>query len=486
MDKILLIFMLVEILATVVECNTVPDITVKPNEDNTTMTTVNSDGDKCALENGKIKDKKLGQGSVQPGTSSPQVLFEVKLLKNELMLLRGDVERLASIESRVDCLTSLKAYVAVIDKKLEKLESKLNGIENYPSNLIDNSLFSGLEGRLNSLENKLDNNLENLIDQKIIQININVTTLTKLMVALENRETEDKYSIEGLKRDLTLLHRGFVGEKQSTHLKLKQIDADMKNMADGILQNVSQRVSAKFENLTQHMTDIDKSVNKCEQTVENLGPDVEHMRKSIKENKQTVQKLGAEVEELQNITVALQIEDTKISKEITALEKNHDNMESKLQTLTNDTAMINGSCNEVLGMTQGKVTFSALVKERQQSQQVSGTLVFDQLVSQTGSGYNVTTGVFTCPESGMYLFSVNITWNSNIQSNYRLKVQLMVDSVLHTYIKREWSSAQASTIVTLALQKDQKVQVNVYHRYSTLYTTYFKDSSFSGGQLFRT
>ena len=486
--------MLVEILATVVECNTVPDITVKPNEDNaivttnednTTMTTVNSDGDKCALENDKIKDKNLRQGSVQPGTSSPQVLFEVKLLKNELMLLRGDVERLASIESRVDYLTSLKAYVAVIDKKLEKLESKLNGIENHPSNLIDNSLFSGFENRLNSLENKLDNNLENLIDQKIIQINVNVTTLTKLMVALENRETEDKYSIEGLKRDLTLLHRGFVGEKQSTHLKLKQIDAHMKNMTNGILQNVSQRVSAKFDNLTQHMTDIDKSVNKCEQTVENLGPEVEHMRKSVKENKQSVQKLSAEVEELQNVTDALQIEGMKNSEEITALEKNHGNMESKLQTLTNDTAMINGSCHEVLSVTERKVTFSALVKEKP-AQRVSGTLVFDQLVSQSRSGYNDTSGIFTCPESGMYLFSVNLSLSSNYDPTYRLKVQLMVDSVLHTYIKRERSYEQASTIVTLALQKDQKVQVNVYHRYSTLYTTYFKKSSFSGGQLFRT
>ena len=273
--------------------------------------------------------------------------------------------------------------------------------------------------RLNSLENKLDNNLGDLIDKQFIKINVNVSTLTRLMMSLEHRETEDNYSIKDLQKELfllkegfksekkitnmklqqistdqdgipqlgkesILLKQGFESEKRSTHMKLQQIDSDMKNIMDGFLQNVSHSLSVKLDNVTQHMTDIDKLV---------------------KENKQTVQNLGAELELLPNVSdemYELKTENKKISDEFLALDKKYANMESKLHTLTNDTAMINGSCNEILSVTQRKITFSVLVDESTSRQPVTSTLIFDKLIFQTGTGYNVTSGVFKCPISGIY------------------------------------------------------------------------------------
>ena len=490
MDKTILILILVKLFTTLVDCNKGTEAIVKPEQDNTT---VKPNEDKCPLESDDIHNQNAGQASDQAEFLKHS--FEVRLLKNELMLLRSDVEKLTGLDSRVDCLMS---RVGALDNKLNRLENKLNNFENYPNSPKSNNLIR-LEEKLTSLENKLDNNLGDLIDKQFIKINVNVTALTRLMVSLENRETEDNYSIKELRKELfllkegfksekeithsklqqismdqdsiqelrkesILLKQGFESEKRSTHMKLQQIDSDMKNITDGILRSISHSLSDKVENMTQHMTDIDESVKENEQTVQNLGAEVAHL-----------QNVSDEMYELKTVN-------KKISEEFLTLDKKYGNMESKLQTLTDDTAMINGSCNEIFSVNQRKSIFSALVDETTQRKRVTSTLIFDKLIFQTGTDYNVTSGVFTCPESAMYWFSVKITLTLN---NYRLKVQLMVDSVITADIKRKYSYASTGTAIQ-ALKKGQKVQININHSsYSRLYTSQFTNSSFTGGQLFR-
>ena len=344
MDKIIIILIFVELFTTLVECNTGTDTMMKSKED------------KCHLESSDIDNQNKGHMSVQAG--SPQLSFEVRLLKNELMQQRNDVEKLTGIDSKVDCLMSIQSDMGDLGVKLK------------------------------SLENKLDNKLGDLIDEKLIKIKVNMTTLTKMMVSLKNHETGDQNNIKELQKGFTLLKQGFKGEKQTTNMKLQQISTDMKNITDVILKNVSHSLSDKLDNMAKHITDIDKSV---------------------KENEQTVQNVFAEVEHPQNVSdemYELKTENKRISEEFLTLETKYSNMESKLNTLTDDTAMINGSCNEIFSMTQRRSAFSALVDDQTSGQPVTTTLIFDKLVFQTGTDYDVTSGDFHMPRiCHLFVFS---------------------------------------------------------------------------------
>ncbi|XP_052763169.1 adiponectin-like [Mya arenaria] len=88
------------------------------------------------------------------------------------------------------------------------------------------------------------------------------------------------------------------------------------------------------------------------------------------------------------------------------------------------------------------------------------TLVFTEAVFNHGNGYDVKTGVFTCPLNGTYLFT------SHLCSNYNSFVcySFVVDKIMHTsgrlYVKNDY---HCTSIDVIAILKDaSKVWVQSY------------------------
>ena len=65
-----------------------------------------------------------------------------------------------------------------------------------------------------------------------------------------------------------------------------------------------------------------------------------------------------------------------------------------------------------------RIAFSAYLTDILSGLGVNHIILFDGITINEGSGYNQYTGVFTVPESGVYLFSTFIEYNKN----HRLRI----------------------------------------------------------------
>lgn len=131
-----------------------------------------------------------------------------------------------------------------------------------------------------------------------------------------------------------------------------------------------------------------------------------------------------------------------------------------------------------------KVAFSAELS-RSRELAIGSTIVFDQIIYQDGSGYNSADGVFTCPETGVYMFSIVLhCWHEG-DGVKTLAAKLMVDSEGKSIIVSESQphshNDQASNLVILSVNQGQKVWVQTFHTNARVHELF---STFSGALLY--
>ena len=87
----------------------------------------------------------------------------------------------------------------------------------------------------------------------------------------------------------------------------------------------------------------------------------------------------------------------------------------------------------------------------------SGTLIFDVVITNTGNGYNPSTGVFTSPISGTYVFYITAVE----YSKQHLIIDIVVNSVskVRAYGHSAASYQTGTNMVVLELQKGDSVWV---------------------------
>uniref|UniRef100_A0A0B7A1M5 C1q domain-containing protein n=1 Tax=Arion vulgaris TaxID=1028688 RepID=A0A0B7A1M5_9EUPU len=133
----------------------------------------------------------------------------------------------------------------------------------------------------------------------------------------------------------------------------------------------------------------------------------------------------------------------------------------------------------------GNVAFTAILSG-DRTTDAGSTVVFDQLLTTIGEGFNTATGVFTAPKAGDYVFHVNAL----TQVNNRIYVDLYRNDNYLVSIYA-WSGAftydTASNVITQRLSKGDRVYLKArkpayfYGQVGEVYTTF---SGYITGLLF--
>lgn len=113
------------------------------------------------------------------------------------------------------------------------------------------------------------------------------------------------------------------------------------------------------------------------------------------------------------------------------------------------------------------------------------TLVYDMVETNAGHGYDVNSGKFTAPESGLYVFHTTTTSydrshiSIEVVKNGKVKDIAWADSMGHD------DRAVASTMTILNLKKGDIVQIRVGEAYAGNYleSNQYTRMSFSGFKL---
>ncbi|XP_060591454.1 complement C1q subcomponent subunit A-like isoform X2 [Ruditapes philippinarum] len=108
-----------------------------------------------------------------------------------------------------------------------------------------------------------------------------------------------------------------------------------------------------------------------------------------------------------------------------------------------------------------------------------GRVVFDTVITNQGEGYNISTGIFTSPYTGLYFFSVQLCKERNNVTYYDIRQE---DILLTKSTEYDDNGAYScSSVSTIAMvNKTEKVWV---HSYSEFYNDYYGWNTFSGSLL---
>ena len=108
----------------------------------------------------------------------------------------------------------------------------------------------------------------------------------------------------------------------------------------------------------------------------------------------------------------------------------------------------------------------------------SGTLVFRTVLYNTGSGYDSSTGIFTSPEDGNYVFYVTITsYNSN-----SIDVDIVKNGFSKVRVDTEGTYQTGTNMAVLSLDRGDRVWVK-FHSGKGYYSTSTPVTSFTGFQI---
>ncbi|XP_062612803.1 uncharacterized protein LOC134274547 [Saccostrea cucullata] len=336
------------------------------------------------------------------------------------------------------------------------------------SPLKDNN-STGLD--LNSINAENVDIVRQLLNQEtIIRMTLvkNVHTLMKDMLSLQEKLAEAEVEISSLKKST---------DSELTDLKNEVMLLKLEN---GLLRNITnvheeelENLNIKLENVSNTLADIKIEVRFSSLTLLNLNTRTFEMEKEIEEVARSVGNVKVELTDIdQKKSAAISILKKKrsfylIIENALNVNSSMDNFQSALRLSEMEQLKLSAAVSSLellrANLTNHdhdqatKVAFTAGVTSSNKSWR-SGVLVFDKVIFSIGSGYNPSTGVFTAPIEGNYVFYVSAMEFSNhylgvfIDKNGKHQVKLIGDS-----------SAQFQTgtnMVILSLNRGDAVWVN--------------------------
>uniref|UniRef100_A0A8W8J637 C1q domain-containing protein n=1 Tax=Magallana gigas TaxID=29159 RepID=A0A8W8J637_MAGGI len=278
-------------------------------------------------------------------------------------------------------------------------------------------------------------------------------TLQEKLTAAENRiskiHTSTDHDISKLKEEVKLL-----------------------KTENEFLKNNSAQVRADIDHLNENLTDLSNTLTDVKIEVRYLSITLFDINTNLRETAEILQHHN---NSMKNINSDIANNDRKQSASLLELGKQHvrfiDDIRNTTRTLKADIDQFQTdqwrlsasvSSLELFRNNQTKcdpnqeVAFTASVTSYSSTWN-SGTLIFDVVITNTGNGYNPSTGVFTSPISGTYVFYITAVE----YTTQHLAIDIVLNSVskVRAYCHNSAGYQTGTNMVVLKLQKGDSVWV---------------------------
>ncbi|XP_061182705.1 uncharacterized protein LOC133191048 [Saccostrea echinata] len=344
-----------------------------------------------------------------------ETLIRMALVKNVHTLMKDMVEMKQSMATNDRRLQEAEKEILVLKQEVQTIESENQQIKEQATKFQQG--FTDFDKKLEKIEEKFTQvanscvEYERILDTKRRDYEKNTSGI------LDDIKTEVRYL------SLTLL---------DLNKHTLELDKSIPNLIDNKMTLYSGKLNASLEMLSE---DIAASSINSEQLSTNVSTLEKYhttiMRMMSDELNKTIYGLKAEVEHSQN-------EQQKLSSAVASLEIFKLNMSLNSCGKTSHVGF-------TAGMTSSDSTWSG------------STLVFPHVVYNNGNGYNPSTGVFTSPTAGTYVFYVNVNGYSN---NYiYLDIVLNGSSKVRTMSHNTASFMTGTNMAVLQLVKGDSVWI---------------------------
>ncbi|XP_062571119.1 uncharacterized protein LOC134233143 [Saccostrea cucullata] len=213
-------------------------------------------------------------------------------------------------------------------------------------------------------------------------------------------------SMKNFEHDLSATVQSLNTMKQSISFEIQQeFHQNRQDIVNNIttLGNSVDIATKQNHYISLSLNDVRRDLRHLEQHQENTTLLLEELRKNIAESNEVIVNIDHKTNDsrYREMTSSLAISE----------------MQTKIQNLVSD---VNTRISFTAGRTQSKKNWT--VGER---------IVFTDVIDSQGGGYNATTGIFTVPKNGTYLFFCNIlayanhTFNADIVVNGRTKERVV-------------------------------------------------------------
>lgn len=303
-----------------------------------------------------------------------------------------------------------------------------------------NGEFMLIKNEIKEMRDDFERKLTNLQEQ-LLKLE---DTKRKVSNGDPSKETDRNLQMslyqDEIERQITSVTKAFQVEKNYIRSFERQVNrtlVEFKTMFHGLLENVIQETLIDFREISFNISDQMEQMNNI--FLNQISTD------------RNIQKIARK-----QIKLEKQMAEAKIA---------HQELNARLES--------------------GKIAFSAYVHTNQDTKG-GETIKFDAVLYSIGGGYNESSGIFTCPETGVYLFSVTLQCDPRqgktlLTSSLKVNSMTTVSMLSRSTGKEDYCS-QGSILFILHLSKGQTVCIETYGRDATV----LKDMSiFSGTLLYR-
>ncbi|KAK7474935.1 hypothetical protein BaRGS_00033822, partial [Batillaria attramentaria] len=293
-------------------------------------------------------------------------------------------------------------------------------------------------------------------------------TSAKMMLALKRGA---HIQVDEVKARMMLLG----GEVKGLQVKDVQKDAELKRQREvdsnllsndeslaselDIIQDEVTEQNATDKQLTSHVLRLEEEMSLQEETDNNHTEELADLSESEQTLQSTVQTLKADVKDLRNLLQQAESKwaanikevDTKCTADIKQLNQQDTEMRSDIATIT-----------QSMNLARKSISFHAKTKYVEFS---AGDTIFPgEVYTNEGNGFNATTGVFTAPLNGIYIFIFNGAASYASPSKKNVKVHLKVDNkivntCITSYHEPPGIYVQGSCHAVVKLRVGQKVKL---------------------------